>query len=167
MENSSRFSDIFLNDPIPEYTWTRRDSEPRIETEVVNRSVISGFPVQNTIDTPIVFYDPMGALPIQDHVDAISRHITSLGNYESTLSVVDMPTHGHSIRNHTVSPYSQYTGTVTIISCGFDVFDGYLVYSAQGSWFSIKIEVIHKPPQKVLDLILKIYEGSRWEDRIK
>ena len=52
------------------------------------------------------------------------------------------------------------------VSCGFEVFDGYLICSSQ-SWYEVRVEVIHKPSQEVLDLILKIYEGSKWEDRVK
>lgn len=109
-------------------------------------------------------------LPQTDYVAAINRLTTTpfvYGEYTPTLTRDEIPSlnpyHARDSVSYVTSTFSKPFITV---SCGFDVFDGYLICSSQ-SWYDVKIEVIHKPSQEVLDLILKIYEGSRWEDRVK
>ena len=49
------------------------------------------------------------------------------------------------------------------ISCGFPVFDGYFIFKS--NQLDIKIEVLVKPSEPILNQLLQIYENSKWIDK--
>lgn len=191
MANSNRTNSVLHNwrrvdFDRPVQINTDEDLEVQLSFTVNNNSTLTGSAVSTAISDTLIGYDIAGAISpsqiVTNPIDSLStRATTSLSN---GFRVVDLPQTVYGDFTHTLSvdeipplnPYhardfiSQATSTFskpfTTVSCGFDVFDGYLICSSQ-SWYDVRIEVIHKPSQEVLDLILKIYEGSRWEDRVK
>ena len=112
----------------------------------------------------------IGDLPQMDHIDAINRLTVApyvYGDFTHTLTVDEIPPlNPYYVRDFVSGISTTFAKPFITVSCGFEVFDGYLICSSQ-SWYEVRIEVIHKPSQEVLDLILKIYEGSKWEGRVK
>ncbi len=161
---------------------TQTNNDEVIGTQVTftvnNNSILEGYDIANATSPSQIVTNPIDSLSTSlldrvrmDTIDAISRHTVAspvYDEYTHTLSVDELPSINpfyHRINRNFVSD-TTFSKPFITVSCGFDIFDGYLICSSQ-SWYEVRIEVIHKPSQEVLDLILKIYEGSRWEDRVK
>ncbi len=161
MANLNRLSDVFL--PETEYP-PNVNASLQTQFTINDNSILPEFPIPTEIvNNPIGTVTSLSGrfriedFPQMDHIDA-----TALV-YSEDINRLIVNTNA---RNFVSGISPTFAKPFITVSCGFEVFDGYLICSSQ-SWYEVRIEVIHKPSQEVLDLILKIYEGSKWEDRVK
>ena len=154
MANLNRLIDVFL----PE-TEDPPNVNASLQTQFTlnDNIILSEFPIPTETVTSLSGRFRIEDFPQMDHIDA-----TALV-YSEDINRLTVNTNA---RNFVSGISPTFAKPFITVSCGFEVFDGYLICSSQ-SWYEVRIEVIHKPSQEVLDLILKIYEGSKWEDRVK
>ena len=154
MANLNRLSDVFL----PE-TEDSPNVNASLQTQFTlnDNIILPEFPIPTETVTSLSGRFRIEDFPQMDHIDA-----TALV-YSEDINRLTVNTNA---RNFVSGISPTFAKPFITVSCGFEVFDGYLICSSQ-SWYEVRIEVIHKPSQEVLDLILKIYEGSKWEDRVK
>ena len=194
MANSNRTNNVLHNwrrvdFDSPVQTHTDEDLEVQLSFTVNNNSTLTDSAVSTEISDTLIGYDIAGAISpsqiVTNPIDSLSTRIDATTSLSGRFRIEDFPQTDHI--DATALVYSEDINRLTVntnarnfvsgisptfakpfitVSCGFEVFDGYLICSSQ-SWYEVRIEVIHKPSQEVLDLILKIYEGSKWEDRVK